>query len=203
MFAAALAAAREDVQVIEQQHRLGKDAVALESSSSGGCQRPREAPSGAGGVGNVRGDGDSSLEGVVQPSVFRQTGRNVPVEAGPAFVRMHSGGADIKTSIGSSRRERADTYYDDDFPQIPTDDLGVFMTTLVDGMRSDGVQLANSAKNVVSNTFQVRTETPYQNTNMETILHLSDIAGRTPCGWFSKDDDNPRGSDAECHGATP
>lgn len=44
---------------------------------------------------------------------------------------------------------------DDTYPEIPTEDIGVFMATLVEGMRSDGMQLANSAKNVVANTFQV------------------------------------------------
>lgn len=44
---------------------------------------------------------------------------------------------------------------DEGYPEIPTDDLGIFMTTLVEGMRSDGVQLANSAKSVVTNTFHV------------------------------------------------
>ena len=44
---------------------------------------------------------------------------------------------------------------DDLYPEIPTEDIGVFMATLVEGMRSDGMQLANSAKNVVANTFQV------------------------------------------------
>lgn len=43
----------------------------------------------------------------------------------------------------------------DDYPEIPTEDIGVFMATLVEGMRSDGMQLANSARNVVTNTFQV------------------------------------------------
>lgn len=46
---------------------------------------------------------------------------------------------------------------DEGYPEIPTDDLGIFMTTLVEGMRSDGVQLANSAKSVVTNTFHVST----------------------------------------------
>ena len=44
---------------------------------------------------------------------------------------------------------------DDSYPEIPTEDIGVFMTTLVEGMKSDGMQLANSAKNVMANTFQV------------------------------------------------
>lgn len=42
------------------------------------------------------------------------------------------------------------------YPEIPTEDLGVFMATLLDGMRSDGVQLAQSAKTVVASTYQVR-----------------------------------------------
>lgn len=44
---------------------------------------------------------------------------------------------------------------DEDGPVIPTDDIGEFVTMLMDGMRSDGEQLAESAKHVVANTFSV------------------------------------------------
>lgn len=48
---------------------------------------------------------------------------------------------------------------DEDGPVIPTDDIGEFVTLLMDGMRSDGEQLAESAKHVVANTFSVSIET--------------------------------------------
>lgn len=61
---------------------------------------------------------------------------------------------------------------DEGYPEIPTDDLGVFMATLVEGMRSDGVQLANTAKNVVANTVQV---------GKKGIRHVRCIVKKEPC----------------------
>lgn len=41
------------------------------------------------------------------------------------------------------------------YPDIPTDDFGEFMSTLVEGMRSDGAQLASTAKEAVASTLDV------------------------------------------------
>lgn len=41
------------------------------------------------------------------------------------------------------------------YPEIPTEDISLFMATLVGGMRADGLQLANSAREAVASTFQV------------------------------------------------
>ncbi|CBN80077.1 Formin-like 3 [Ectocarpus siliculosus] len=65
--------------------------------------------------------------------------------AGPAHEQT-SGGGTMWEDDGDD---------DDKEVYIPTEDLGVFMATLMDGMRSDGVQLAQSAKSVVANTYQV------------------------------------------------
>lgn len=44
---------------------------------------------------------------------------------------------------------------DESRPDIPTEDFGEFMETLMAGMRADGTELARSAREAVANTFQV------------------------------------------------
>lgn len=53
---------------------------------------------------------------------------------------------------GSTQRSESGAAVDDDgYP----DNIEDFMATLLDGMKSDSVQLATSARNVVANTYQV------------------------------------------------
>lgn len=60
-----------------------------------------------------------------------------------------------RASDAHSHRDIGDKTHDSIYPLIPTDDLGVFMKTLVEGMRSDGAQLVSTAKDAVASTFDV------------------------------------------------
>lgn len=90
--------------------------------------------------------------------------------AGPAHEQT-SGGGTMWEDDGDD---------DDKEVYIPTEDLGVFMATLMDGMRSDGVQLAQSAKNVVANTYQVRFDVarPVHERDTGKKLDIEPHAGR-------------------------
>ena len=92
--------------------------------------------------------------------------RNRREEASTAAVAIAVGGDDGCGGDGdapSARqilRSRPESVaepnsHDLDDAVIPTGDLGEFVATLVDGMRSDGLHLAESAKHVVANTFSV------------------------------------------------
>lgn len=70
-----------------------------------------------------------------------------------------------------SQRDIGDNKYDSIYPLIPTDDLGVFMKTLVEGMRSDGAQFVSTAKDAVASTFDVR--------NIECLLVAYLVYGRS------------------------
>lgn len=72
---------------------------------------------------------------------------------------------------------------DEDGPVIPTDDIGEFVTLLMDGMRSDGEQLAESAKHVVANTFSV-SKIPVIETHAALPCDLSKFGPREQLSIF-------------------
>lgn len=64
-------------------------------------------------------------------------------------------GLQDSTGGHDSTRQGSESRAADDDDEVYPDNIEDFMATLLDGMKSDSVQLATSARNVVANTYQV------------------------------------------------
>lgn len=90
-----------------------------------------------------------------QPSVGAQAGARAAPSMPIAETRECVTSALRSTNMADFARQQVIDEKDGGYPEIPTDDLGTFMTTLVDGVRADGAELAQSAKEAVASTFHV------------------------------------------------
>lgn len=105
-----------------------------------------------------RGGEHRGRDGAAAPGASDRPTAQIPAGGGKGGGHHVAGGAcgRERNSVGglrSSHAAKAEEEEDDN--EVYPDNIEDFMATLLDGMRSDSVQLATSARNVVQNTYQV------------------------------------------------
>lgn len=144
---------------VEADHRWESVAATIDIPCGVTLDRSMNVPGICGGEDSHRAggrDGHRGRDAAASGSRDRagtQTSMDGGGEGGGREDSAAGGGREKNDSAGGLRSTAEGEAEDED--ECYPDNIEDFMATLLDGMRSDSVQLATSAKNVVQNTYQV------------------------------------------------